>query len=453
MNLPNYFMVDLPEDATLSTEMILDACGTLKRNRERYLAPRSTSQMVRLLAELADNWTQPDFPFRRLLLDQSPRLTGFSPESMASGLDLIFRNISVDSLTSLLRQELGHEARLDELRGSDETTSKLAIAIPPILQVHFTAGNLPAPGFVSVLLGLLLRSAQFVKAPSQCSLPLRLLAHSIYDIDPKLGACLEVACWRGGAVPWESELLSQADCITVTGSDDTIQAVRQKTPPNRRFVGYGQRVSFGFLTRDAMSGYKVKRWAENAASDVASWDQHGCLSPHVFYVQDGGETTPERFAELLAAELAKKELTEPRAPLPTQEAAAIATRRSFYEVRASHASHTRQWKSENSTAWTVVYEHDPQFQLSCLNRFVYVKPVADLDQLLAHAEVVREKISTVGLAAVDDEARLLVRSLARWGVSRVCRLGKMQNPPLSWRHDGRPVLGDLIAWCDWEHAY
>jgi len=26
----------------------------------------------------------------------------------------------------------------------------------------------------------------------------------------------------------------------------------------------------------------------------------------------------------------------------------------------------------------------------------------------------------------------------------------MQNPPLTWRHDGRPALGDLVMWTDVE---
>jgi hypothetical protein len=38
MNLPNYFLADLPPEATLSPAMIAEACQTLKRNREHYLA-------------------------------------------------------------------------------------------------------------------------------------------------------------------------------------------------------------------------------------------------------------------------------------------------------------------------------------------------------------------------------------------------------------------------------
>jgi hypothetical protein len=98
----------------------------------------------------------------------------------------------------------------------------------------------------------------------------------------------------------------------------------------------------------------------------------------------------------------------------------------------------------------VVYEADPQFQLSCLNRFIYVKSVRDLDELLHHAEAVRGKVSTVGVALPEHEAPQLSARLARWGVTRICPLGRMQQPPLTWRHDGRPALGDLVSWTDLE---
>jgi hypothetical protein len=97
-----------------------------------------------------------------------------------------------------------------------------------------------------------------------------------------------------------------------------------------------------------------------------------------------------------------------------------------------------------------VYEADALFQLSCLNRFVYVKGVADLKSALESADSVRGKVSTVGLATLEEKAKEMAAQLARWGATRVCPLGQMQNPPLAWRHDGRPALGDLVVWTDWE---
>ena len=108
------------------------------------------------------------------------------------------------------------------------------------------------------------------------------------------------------------------------------------------------------------------------------------------------------------------------------------------------------FRSEDSTAWTVVYEEDPRFKVSCLHRFIYVKPVAKLADVLRYAEVVRHQVSTVAIAAVENRAVELARDLGRWGVSRVCALGRMQEPPLAWRHDGRPALGELVRWTDFE---
>ena len=88
--------------------------------------------------------------------------------------------------------------------------------------------------------------------------------------------------------------------------------------------------------------------------------------------------------------------------------------------------------------------------MSCLNRFIYVKSVTNLTEALHAADSVRGKISTVGVAAPDEQAEELANQLARWGVSRVCPLGQMQNPPLTWRHDGRPSLGELVTWTEWE---
>jgi hypothetical protein len=229
-----------------------------------------------------------------------------------------------------------------------------------------------------------------------------------------------------------------------------LAAIRQRLPAKVRFLGYGHRVSFGYVAGGVLNSLHARKTAAHAAADVTAWNQQGCLSPHVIYVEQGGGVPPELFAELLAEELERREETEPRGELAVEAAAAIASRRAFYEVRAAHSPDTRHWCSRNSTAWTVVYEADPRFQLSCLNRFIYVKGVKDLTEAMQNAESVRSQVSTVGLAAPEEKEQELATELARWGVARVCRLGRMQEPPLAWRHDGRPALGDLVSWTDWE---
>jgi len=450
MNLPNYFLADLPPEATLSPAMIAEACQTLKRNRERYLAQRTTHHLVQVLVEVAKSWLQTDNRFRKSALESGPVATGFSQATLAKGLDNFFRQFTPEHVSELLEQELGHARRLDKFVADGKKSNRAAMALGPELLVHIAAGNIPNPTLMSIALGLLTRSAQFVKCASGSAFLPRLFAHSIYDADPKLGACLEIAEWRGGNAELEMAMFAEANCVTATGSDEALAAIRSRLPGHVRFLGYGHRVSFGFVAGEILAGHHLQQVAARVADDVVAWNQLGCLSPHVIYVQSRGEVLPEKFAEMLANELEQREQTEPRGELAVEHAAAITSRRGFYEVRAAHSPDTQLWHSKNSTAWTVVFEADPRFQMSCLNRFVYVKGVKDLHEMLQNAEAVRGKVSTVGIAAPEDQTEELARQLAHWGVTRVCPLGQMQNPPLTWRHDGRPALGDLVTWTDWE---
>jgi hypothetical protein len=453
VNLPNYFLADLPPEAVLSPAMIAEACQTLKRNRERYLLNRSTESLIKVLRDVADGWLETENKFRRLALELAPAQTGFSRETLARGLDNFFKQLTRENFHALLVQEFGDAKRLDSIMATpvEQKQNRAAIVNAPEFQVHICAGNIPNPALTTNHFGLLTRSAQFVKCASGASFLPRLFAHSIYEADGKLGACLEIAEWRGGNLALENVLFAEADCVTATGGDEALDEIRKRIPLRTRFLGHGHRVSFGFVAGEVLYGSRGKKIVASAADDVVAWNQLGCLSPHVIYVQLGGEIAPEHFAQLLAEELEKREASEPRGELPTEHAAAISSRRGIYKVRAAHAPEsTQHWCSKDSTAWTVIYEADARFQLSCLNRFIYVKGVADLKTVLENAHSVRGKVSTVGIAAPEEKINEIATQLARWGATRICPLGQMQNPPLTWRHDGRPVLGDLVTWTDLE---
>jgi hypothetical protein len=452
VNLPNFFLADLPSEAVLTPTLVTEACQSLKRNRERYLSTRTTAQIITLLSAVATDWLRPENPFRRLALERGPAETGFSRETMARGLDAFFRELTRERLGALVEMELGHASRLDAFCSNDSEGRQMraSLARGPEFLVHVAAGNLPSPALMSLVLGLLVRSAQFMKCASGSALMPRLFAHSIYEVDSKLGACIELAAWPGGSLALEEALFAESDCVTATGSDAALADIRKRLPARCRFLGYGHRVSFAFVAGQVLSGLHLPRVVSRAAADVTAWNQLGCLSPHVIYVEHGGEADAKQFAVLLADELRAREQAEPRGTVPEVVAAGIASRRAIYEVRAAHSQETLMWRSEDSTAWTVVYEADPRFQSSCLNRFVYVKPVADLAEALRGADTIREHISAVGIAVPEHESSEVATLLARWGATRVCPLGRMQEPPLAWRHDGRPALSDLVTWTDLE---
>src|SRR5262249_37161601 len=152
--------------------------------------------------------------------------------------------------------------------------------------------------------------------------------------------------------------------------------------PRTRFLGYEDGVSFGYITREVLSGFNPKKVVERTVEDITAWNQHGSLAPHLFYVENGGKLSAEHFAESLAEALEVRERVEPRGLLPAQATSLIVSRRSFYEVRAAHSPETRFWLSTDSTSWTVILETDALFQISCRNRFIFIKAVANLEEAL-----------------------------------------------------------------------
>ncbi|MGN6385437.1 MAG: acyl-CoA reductase, partial [Verrucomicrobiota bacterium] len=345
MNLPNYFLADLSDLATLSHQLIADACETLKKNRERFLLPRSTDSTIQVIASLARDWLDRDFPFRKMVFDQGPELTGFTRETLAAGLNQFFAQVTRENLLRLVEQDLGNARRLDEFSSDagELKSDRSSIARGPELIVHFTGGLIPNPTLTSMIIGLLSRSAQFFKCASGTAFIPRMFAHSLYMADRKFASCIEVAEWKGGTETLDSALFENANCVTATGSDETLAKIYSKVSPRTRFLGYGHKVSLGYVTREMLSRLHHPQLLQSAVDDIIAWNQLGCLSPHVIYVESGGPTAPHDFAEQLALALKDREQSEPRGSIANDASAAITGRRMLYETRSLDGDHTKIW--------------------------------------------------------------------------------------------------------------
>jgi hypothetical protein len=229
------------------------------------------------------------------------------------------------------------------------------------------------------------------------------------------------------------EWLETSEIVVVFGSDDTLAHFRRIVPAHVRLIGYGHKVSVGMLFEPAPAEV-----AAAAAMDVALFDQQGCLSPHVFYVRE----QPEAFAAALARELDLLATKMPRAGLDLSGHARIRQMREEYAFAAASGEEVRLWQSAGGTDWTVIYTANPDFTASCLNRVVFVKPFPNnLDRWqIAH-------LSTVGIWPVSEGNTEVALAC---GATRVCPVGRMQQPPFTWHQDGVPALGSLVRWVDYE---
>jgi hypothetical protein len=426
---------------------ITDQITRLAEHRDRTLARCSTSEIVEWIAAAADLWRLPNSRWLERAGRDGAAVTGFSPEMIWLGLRDVFEKVTRSTLSAWAFGEIG--GKLDGWEGTKSSRVRTRLVGPRVV-THIFSGNLPSAAFQSLLCGLLVKAANVCKCASGDPLLPRLFAESLMEVDEELGRCVLFVDWKGGDEAVEREVWSASDAVIVSGSDETVASVRRRVPANARFLAYGHRVSVACVAREALTGEALPQLAEAAAYDVSMWDQQGCLSPHCIYVEEGGGIAPLEFADALATEMERFEAKCPRGKISDEEAAAFMRLRGAYDFRASADKKVRVFGDATANRWAVIYEEEPMWATSCLNRLVFVKPIAALDQLPRHLAVVRGKLSCVGFAGNEARMVTLAELLAPLGISRVCPLGSMQRPPLDWHHDGRPTLGDLVRWVDAE---
>ncbi len=427
----------------LSVAHLNDIVDRLLVARERTLLTRSVKNIATRIDRVVARFLDSASAAYQEAVARLPEETGLSPEMIRHTLPLIFQEYRSAKLMELLDNELGAASTLDRFEPTWRGERR-ACGFPLITQV--LAGNIPGAGLDGVIFALLVKSATLVKTASAAPfLPLQ-FARVLNEVDPELGQCLAIVSWSGGNTALEEVAFSRADIVLASGSDESLAAIRRRT--RGRFLGYGHKISFAVIDKNSLPN--APTLAQRAAYDVTLFDQQGCLSPQLIYVQDGGAATPPEFAALLAQGLAYWQQQLPRGAIPPAASMAIRRLRDQAEWQALAGKDVMLYASPHGTEWTVLYEAEPTFAPSPLYRTVRVKPFYSFTQLAELLTPMRPFLEAAGVAIAAEQFAQAVELLGQAGVSRICPIGAMQPPPLSWRHGGRPRLADLVRWAEIE---
>jgi hypothetical protein len=325
--------------------------------------------------------------------------------------------------------------------------------------VQIVSGSVPGVGVSALVRSLLVKGPTLLKTGrGDVVLPV-LFARALREVDPELADALAVIYWPGGSARLEEAAIGPADVVVAYGSDETVRAVRDRTPVTARFVAYHHRLSVGVVGREALAEHRLDRTASEVARAVALFDQRGCVSPQVVWVEEGGGAvegalgpaapSARVFARRLAGALQELEGRLPGGALEVEEASAVQQLRGTAELMAASGSAVEVIHGGGSS-WTVVYEAETGPPQACVGRVVRVRPLASLDELPQVLEPVRHHLQTVGTAGLGARADALAAELGRLGASRVVPFASVAFPPARWHHDGGRPLGDLVRWVDLE---
>lgn len=425
--------------------------GSLRRNRAEHLANRPVTDIVDAIDAVAARFTDADDPVRRTARDLLPGLTGFAPAMVDLVLDRMAADWQAPALRRLLEVELPDPAALDRFV-PDPRADRLVHAAGPDLLVHVLAGNVPGVTVTSLVRALLVKSASLARIPRAEPVLAPLFAHALAGVDRGLGSCIGLTWWPRERDDLTRAALADAGAVVVYGGPDAIAAASSHAPAGVPILDHGPRVSFGFVAREALiETGSAARTAAAVAEATALFDQQGCVSPHLVYVERGQGTDPRAFAGLVADALERLGARIPPGRRSTAEAAAIHRARAAAEFRAI-AGHDTELFAAETTAATIIYEGDPAFSASPLNRVLRVKPLDDLDRLPDLLLPVRTLLQTAGYAGPTDRIAALAPRLTAAGVTRIAPFDAMAFPPPFWHHDGRGPLSELLRWTDLETA-
>jgi hypothetical protein len=416
------------------------------------IADRRATEIASSLGRVGARFLDAGDPLRRDALALLPATSGLSPEMAAAVLDGMAADWTEDRLLELLRQELGSQAVLDGFveavaAGGDTAADRRVMAVGPWLCAQIVAGSVPGVGVTALIRSLLLKGPTLLKpGVGDVVLPV-LFARALREEDPELAESLAVVYWPGGKGELDAAALSRADVVTAYGSDETVRTLRALCPVTTRFVAYHHRVSVGVVGREALDPSRLESTAEEVADAVALFDQRGCVSPQVIFVEEGA-AGPEDFARALGTALGRLEERLPSGPLEPAEASSLHQLRGSAELLAAAGRATVIHGGESP--WTVILDSGDGELGACAGRIVRVCPVRDAEDVPSLLDPLAPHLQTVGVAGLGDRLERLARALGRAGASRVVPLASVAFPPPWWHHDGRGPLRDLVRWVDLE---
>jgi hypothetical protein len=443
--------VDAPEVPT--AEWIGGLCDRLLAARAA-LVDRAASDLAGALGRVGERFLDRADALRHEALEALPRSSGLSPEMCVAVLDGMAADWTGARLEELLEAELGGDSALDGFVRRGGPSGRRTMAVGPALCVQIVAGSVPGVGVSALLRSLVLKAPTLLKPGRGDTVLPVLFARELAEADPDLARALAVVYWPGGNDALENAALARADAVVAYGSDETVRGLRARTPVTARFVGYHHRVSVGVVGREALRTAAVAGEATSVAWALALFDQRGCVSPQIVYVEEGGERTPEAFAEALALALAEIERTLPAGPLDPAAASALHQARGTAELVAGAG--VGRVIHGGPAAWTVYFEPGggngatPPPAPSA-GRVARVRPLPSLEQLGGRLEPLAGHLQTVGVTGVGpDRIEAVARAAGRLGASRVVAFRYVPFPPPWWHHDGGGPLGDLVRWVDLE---
>jgi hypothetical protein len=299
-----------------------------------------------------------------------------------------------------------------------------------------------------------------------------LVLEALEAIDPDLVCTTTILVWDYEDVPVQQGLLAQADLVMAAASDETIAVIetqarraRQQTSRPLRFHAHGHKISFAAIGKEILAQDLLDPRSGQSLLDIAAllagldsifWDQHGCLSARVHFVEEGGAgyASAQHYAMALTAQLGRLAQSLPRGDWPRYP-----LHEQFDQLKLLEPTSQVQVFSRFDDDFLVAIDRRPldaavfrRLVNNCTGRVVVVRPVASLfeiprDYLGLFPRVNLQSMSVAAGAAgqpMSESFLHFARACAKRGITAIRTVGRGAFPQLAYSWDGLMPL-DLVG--------
>jgi len=420
----------------------LQAIAKTLRNSASSLREMAVAEIAQKVELVARQWQRGDLPERRYALELLPQILPFSEPVCRQAIDALMESITTQRLLGLLDELLGSHKAFDEFVDRPFGLKRKAFGVD--LAFLILAGNIVGVGIWDIVFCLLCKTPVLVKPSSDEPVLPTLFAQTLEKFAPELSQAVAIVPFPSEREDLMTVALRECDAVIVYGTDETVEAVKRKTPAKVRFIERGHRFSIAIVDAE----FADERTAELLALDIARFDQRGCLSPQVcFVVGQGTRDTGQEFGEKVARALERvcKELP---ANLSEGEKASLVQFRLTCEMLGAQVLVAEDgtwvvaiWGDGNLTAWQKV---------SCAARVVHIVAAKSLDEIFELLKPFGKFLQGVAVAMDETKAGKVAEIFGQLGATRICPVGRLQVPPIEWSQDGKHLISELVRWCDFE---
>ena len=451
------YTVKLP---VIKPEHIKIITQKLKENRDSLISDAAIDWLAQIYNKVSSKWKGNSYKKKKIAMEILPLLTGLTKEVIEFYQFSTIYKINYHNIIYFGEASIPEEAfkKFTRIKGIDvmvrsyaSFVNKLkfarAIKNPRVVRLvtYITPSNVP--GLIEVLglfLSSLARAASITKTPSIQPIFAPLYAESIQEVDEGLTETIAVIPWKGGNLEIEDILFRNSDVVSVVSSTKTANSVKKRID-NLRKNGYevkgcyhGGKFGFVIISRE----YTTREVADLAILDGFGYEGYMCSSPAFgFFIERGGQYSPQEFAELLVKEgtrfqnmLPQGKLFRKNRELKVSELLLKEELSEGMKVYHTQGSH-----------FTVVYKPKIEFIPDGQDRIFKIIPIDDIYEVIPYLYKWKEYLQTMGFAIPKIRFMAFADKIAKIGITNFRVIGSVTLPRFGEAWDGYYPLIEFIT--------